>query len=80
MRKCIFKRDDLLGELEEATEKAGIKDVEANVLRIKASLAETLTERQLSLLREFDDAVIAEGTLRVNAALAIGCGCRDCAA
>lgn len=80
MRRCIFKRDNLLDKLEEVACMAGIKDAEANVLRIRTTLAETLTEQQMLLLREFDDAVITEGTLRVNAALALACGCGRCAA
>lgn len=80
MRRCIMKRVSLLEELERTAGRVGIKVAEANVLRIRASLAETLTEGQMSLLREFDDAVITEGTLRVNAALALACGCRQCAA
>lgn len=78
MRRCIFKRDSLLEDLEEAACKVGIKDAEANVQRIRALLAETLTERQLSLFREFDDAVVTEGTLRINTALMMACGCEEC--
>jgi hypothetical protein len=78
MRKCLFERGDLLEQLEDAADKAGIQELAAEVSTIQAMLLPTLTAQQREIFRQFDDAVVREGTARVNAALMLACGCREC--
>jgi len=78
MRKCLFERGDLLDQLDDAADKAGIQELAADVSTIQAMLLPTLTAQQRELFRQFDDAVVREGTARVNAALMVACGCREC--
>lgn len=78
MRKCLFERGDLLEQIDNAADKAGIQELAADVSKIQAMLLTTLTAQQRELFRRFDDAVVREGTARVNAALTVACGCREC--
>lgn len=78
MRKCLFERGDLLERLDSAARKMGVETAEAEILDIKSLLIATMTEQQLKLFRAFDDAVVREGTLRVNAAFVVACACGEC--
>lgn len=78
MRKCLFERGDLLERIDDVASKTGIETAEAEIRNIKSLLIGTLTEQQLKLFRAFDDAVVREGTARVNAALMVACGCSRC--
>lgn len=78
MRKCLFERGDLLERIDDVASKTGIETAEAEIRGIKSALTATLTKRQLALFRAFDDAVVREGTARVNAALMVACNCPEC--
>ena len=78
MRKCLFKRNDLLERLDDAADKAGIQELAAEIRNLKSALLATLSKQQVALFREFDDAVVREGTTRVNAGLMVACGCSEC--
>ena len=78
MRKCLFERDDLQERIDAAASKSGIETAEAEIRNIKSLLIATMTEQQMKLFGAFDDAVIREGTARVNAALVAACGCSQC--
>lgn len=80
MRKCLFERDNLLEQLDNAASRTGIETAEAETRDIRSQLAGTLSPDQMKMLRAFDDAVVREGTVRVNAALIMACGCKACAA
>ena len=80
MRKCFFERDGILEAIDSEADKAGIQGLVAQIATIKAALLPTLTEQQKVLFRQFDDAVVNEGTVRVNSAIKAVCGCLECRA
>jgi len=78
MKKCLFKRDNFLEQLDYAADKVGIQELDAKVNAIKDELLPTLTEQQKQLFRQFDDAIVDQGTARVNGAIMLACGCPEC--
>jgi len=80
MRKCFFERDGILETIDNEADKAGIRDIAGQISTIKTALLPTLTEQQKALFKQFDDAVVSEGTVRVNSAIKALCGCLECRA
>lgn len=75
MNKCLFTRDGLMERIEDAPE---IRKIGEQIQAIKSLLLPTLTDQQRELFRQFDDAVISEGTVRVQSTIRAACGCSEC--
>ncbi len=74
MKKCIHDRINI----EEIEHSPAVLAAEEDINVMAKALKETMTEQQRALFREYDDAMIALGTLRVNTALSAACGCEEC--
>lgn len=74
MKKCLFSKINI-EQVEHAPE---VRQIGEEVKRLVAQLLPSLTPEQKELYRKIDDAVVTEGTARVNAAIRAACGCIKC--
>lgn len=73
--KCLFDRNGIIDQVEDVPE---VRQIGQQINVIRAALMATLAPDQRVLFNQYDDAVVTEGTVRVNAAIRAACGCLEC--
>jgi hypothetical protein len=75
MKKNVCRQDSIIERIEQHPT---IKAVSGNLDKIRSMLLANLPPEQAELFRQYDDAAIHEGTVRVQQAIRAACGCQEC--
>lgn len=75
MKKTLCRQDSILERIEQHPT---IKAVSEQITTIRNMLLANLPPEQAKLFRQYDDAVVNEGTVRVQQAIRTACGCQEC--
>lgn len=75
MKQSLCRQEDIMERIEQHPV---VKSVSNNLNKIRKMLLANLPPEEAELFRQYDDAAIHEGSVRVQQAIRVACGCVEC--